>query len=325
MGAEKPVTTPFGERTSAAEVLAGVDVSGRRVVVTGGASGIGLETARALIRAGAEVTLAVRHVAAGERAAAELVSAHPGGRLRVAQLELADLDSIASFATAWDGPLDVLINNAGVMALPERELVGPGWEHHFAVNHLGHFALAIALHSALASAGAARIVAVSSGAHRLSPVVFNDLHFATRPYDPWLAYGQSKTANVLFAVGAANRWARDGIVANALMPGVIVTPLQRHLPPDYMADFVEASLADPTKPQVKTIEQGAATSVLLAASPLVSGVSGRYFENCNEVPVVERAGSASGVAADALDRDNADRLWSVSADMVAQGRSRLSS
>jgi NAD(P)-dependent dehydrogenase (short-subunit alcohol dehydrogenase family) len=295
------ITTPFGFHSTAAEVAAGIDLSGRRAIVTGGASGIGIETARALAGTGAEVTLAVRDPAAGERVAADLVAATGNRAVRVARLDLADRASIAAFAAAWSGPLHLLIHNAGVMALPEQH-TPEGWEMQFAVNHLGHFALALGLHGALAAAGNARIVAVSSSAHQLSPVIFDDLHFAFRPYDPLLAYGQSKSANVLFAVGATARWGADGITANALMPGAIATRLQRHL----------GGMKTPPALR-KTPEEGAATTVLLATSPQLEGIGGRYFVDCNEAEVLtRRSGDMTGVAPYALDPGNADRLWEAS-------------
>ena len=196
----------------------------------------------------------------------------------------------------------MLVNNAGIMALPELQLTPEGWEMQFATNHLGHFALAVGLHDALATDGAARIVCVSSSAHQLSPVVFDDLHFAFRRYDPLTAYGQSKTANVLFAVEATARWAGDGITANALMPGAIPTNLQRHI----------GGIKTPPERR-KTPAQGAATSVLLATSPLLEGIGGRYFVDCNEtVTVTQRTSDMSGVAPYALDPANARRLWDVS-------------
>jgi len=299
------ITTPFGFHTTAAEVVEGIDLTGRRVIVTGAASGIGVETARALAGAGAEVTLAVRDTAAGERAAADIAATTGSRGLRVARLDLADRASIAAFAAGWSGPLHVLVNNAGVMALPEQH-TAEGWEMQFAVNHLGHFALTLALHGALAAAGAARVVSVSSSAHLRSPVVFDDIHFAFRPYEPIQAYAQSKTANVLFAVAATERWAGDGITANALMPGAIATNLQRHL----------GGMKTPVELR-KTPEEGAATSVLLAASPLLEGVGGRYFADCNEaVPVTNGKGGMDGVAPYALDRANAERLWDASLRML---------
>jgi len=223
-----PVTTPFNAQTTAAEVVAGIDLGGKRIIVTGGASGIGLETARALAAAGAEVTLAVRNPDAGKRVAAEIAAAARNTRVLVAPVDLADPASAASFVAAWDGPLDVLVNNAGVMACPQTR-TPQGWELQFATNHLGHFALATGLHRALAAAEGARIVSVSSRAHLRSPVIFDDIHFLNRAYDLWDAYAQSKTANVLFAVEATRRWANDGITANALQPGTVRSNLQRYI------------------------------------------------------------------------------------------------
>ncbi|MCU1683914.1 MAG: hypothetical protein JWQ81_4653 [Amycolatopsis sp.] len=307
------IKTSFGFSSTAGEVAAGVDLSGRRVVVTGASSGLGIETARALAGTGAEVTLAVRNTADGERVAKDIATSTGNDALHVAALDLTDLASITAFVESWDGPLHVLVNNAGVMASPETR-TAYGWELQFATNHLGHFALATGLHNALAADGAARIVSVSSTGHLISPVIFDDPHFTTRPYNPWLAYGQSKTANVLFAVEATRRWARDGITANALMPGVIITNLLRHIGDANNNAFSEDLL--------KSAAQGSATSVLLAVSPLLEGIGGRYFEDCNEAEAVDRAtkrapGSApAGVAQDALDPATADRLWTFSEELI---------
>ena len=309
-------TTPFGATSTAAEVVAGLELTGRRVVVTGGASGIGTETVRALAGAGAEVTIAARRTGPADEVAALLRSETGRDGIRVAPLELGDPASIAAFVAAWEGPLHALVNNAGVMAVQERTLVG-GRELQFATNHLGHFALALGLHPALAAAQGARIVSVSSSGHLRCPVVFDDLDFAFRDYEPFAAYGQSKTANVLFAVEAARRWADDGIVANALMPGGIFTNLQRHVGGD---DYIEQAKARFAAAGVsfKTPEQGAATSVLLAVSPYVDGVTGRYFEDCREAEVISRREphTVSGVAPYALDPANAERLWEVSLDLT---------
>ncbi|MEU2105190.1 SDR family NAD(P)-dependent oxidoreductase [Nocardia sp. NPDC019255] len=306
------ITTPFTAESTAAEVLAGVDLTGRRAVVTGGASGIGVETARALACAGAEVTLAVRDLAAGERTAADIAGATGNDTVRVAPLDLADRASVAAFVAAWAGPLHMLINNAGMMASPLLR-TPQGWEMQFATNHLGHFALATGLRRALAAAGTARVVSVSSSAHHRSPVVFDDIHFERRPYDPWSAYGQSKTANVLFAVEATRRWAEDGITVNALMPGGIRTNLQRHVSEEELERLRAAAGGASVW---KTPQQGAATSVLVAASPLLDGVGGRYFEDCNEA-VVGVLSARNGVAEYALDPDAAARLWQVSSDTLA--------
>lgn len=306
------ITTPFTAESTAAEVIAGIDLTGRRAIVTGGASGIGIETARALAGANAEVTLAVRNTAAGEQVAADIAESTGNSRVLVAPLDLADLASVAEFVATWDGPLHILINNAGIMASPLMR-TPQGWEMQFATNHLGHFALATGLHPALAAASGARIVSVSSSAHHRSPVVFDDIHFLRRPYDPWSAYGQSKTANVLFAVAATKQWAGDGITANALMPGGIRTNLQRYVPDEELARLRAAAGVEE---QWKTPEQGAATSVLVATSPLLDGVGGRYFEDCNEAVVGQLSGR-HGVAAYALDPEAAERLWRVSVETLA--------
>lgn len=291
---------PFGFTTTAAEVLAEVDLAGKRAVITGATSGIGVETARALAAAGAEVVLAVRRIDAGNQTAAQISAATGNPAVTAARLDVADLSSVRDFVSAFDGrSVHMLINNAGVMALPELSRTREGHEMQFATNYLGHFALTLGLHPALAAAGGARVVSVSSSGHLLSPVVFDDINFRFRLYDPLAAYGQSKTAAALLAVGVTDRWRDDGIVGNALNPGAIATGLQKHT----------GGLSTPVERR-KTIEQGAATSVLLAASPLVDGIGGHYFEDCNESPVVtERPDDFTGVAPYALDHGNADRLW----------------
>jgi NAD(P)-dependent dehydrogenase (short-subunit alcohol dehydrogenase family) len=307
MTAQTSVTTPFTAQSTAAEVIEGVDLTGRRAIVTGGASGIGIETARALAGAGAEVTLAVRNAEAGQRTADEITATTGNQQVLAAPLDLADQASVAAFVAAWRGPLHILVNNAGVMASPLMR-TREGWEMQFATNHLGHFALATGLHEALAAVGGARVVSVSSSAHLRSPVVFEDIDFREREYEPWAAYGQSKTANVLFAVEATRRWADDGIEVNSLMPGGIRTNLQRYVSEEDLNRLRAQSGGDTTW---KTPEQGAATSVLLAASPLLDGIGGRYFEDCNEAES-HQPGTRRGVAAHALDPEAAQRLWQVS-------------
>ncbi len=302
------ITTPFNAESTAAEVIAGIDLAGRRAIVTGGASGIGIETSRALAGAGAEVTLAVRNLDVGERTAADITASTGNKRVLVAPLDLAEQSSVAAFAAGWEGPLHILVNNAGIMASPLMR-TPQGWEMQFATNHLGHFALATGLHRALAAAGGARVVSVSSSAHHRSPVVFDDIHFERRPYEPWPAYGQSKTANVLFAVEATRRWAGDGITANALMPGGIRTALQRYVSDEELEQMRAAAGGAALK--WKTPEQGAATSVLVATSPLLDGIGGRYFEDCNEAEA-GKLSARNGVAAYALDPEAAARLWQVS-------------
>ncbi|MET9671020.1 SDR family NAD(P)-dependent oxidoreductase [Streptomyces sp. NPDC006475] len=301
-------TTPFNRDSTAAEVIDGVDLSGKRVVVTGATSGIGVETARALAASGAEVTLAVRRPEAGEKTAADLRKATGNDAIHVTRLDVSDLESVRAFTAIWEGPLHVLINNAGIMMPPKLERGMAGHEQQFATNYLGHFALSLGLHGALAEADGARLVSVSSSGHLFSPVVFGDIDFRFRPYDALAAYGQSKTAEVLLTVEAQRRWAGEGIMANALHPGAIATNLQRHT----------GGLRTP-EPYRKTIEQGAATTVFLAASPLVEGVGGRYFEDVSQAPMVDARPTqlgVPGVARYALDPSNAERLWELASDIV---------
>jgi NAD(P)-dependent dehydrogenase (short-subunit alcohol dehydrogenase family) len=305
MGHISRCTTPFGFRTTADEIVADIELPGDRMVITGAASGIGIETARSLARTGASITLAVRDTAAGEAVAQEIVATTGNPLVEVRQLDLADRASIEAFARGWSGPLHVLVNNAGVMALPETH-TPEGWEMQFAVNHLGHFYLTQGLLPGLTAAHGARLVVVSSSAHQNSPVMLEDIHFRRRPYTPISAYGQSKTANILFAIEADRRWVDRGIRANALMPGAIPTRLQRHL----------GGMKTP-EPLRKTPQQGAATSVLLATSALVEGIGGRYFADCNEAVVIpESVKDMAGVYEYALVPATATRLWEASLEML---------
>jgi NAD(P)-dependent dehydrogenase (short-subunit alcohol dehydrogenase family) len=308
-------TSPFGFSSTADDVVRGIDLRGRRALVTGAASGIGVETVRALASAGAETRIAARDLSAAERVAADIRVDTGNQAVSVVQLDLLDSASVDRLVDGYSGPLHVLINNAGVMAVPDLQRSPEGHELQFATNHLGHFRLALGLQPALRAAGGARVVSVSSRAHLNSPVVFDDIDFRRRAYDPALAYAQSKTANVLFAVAAARLWASDGIEVNALHPGAIAdSNLSRHYAPETLE-----SLRASGRYTYKTLAQGAATSVFLATSPLLDGVVGRYFENCQEAdpddPTV--AGTdAAGVAAHALDPEAAERLWAVSLSMT---------
>jgi NAD(P)-dependent dehydrogenase (short-subunit alcohol dehydrogenase family) len=319
MTTQTPIQSPFGEHSTADEVAAGIDLAGRHAIVTGASSGIGAETARVLADRGAAVTLAVRDTDAGASVAAGVRGSTGNDAVDVRSLELAEPDSIAAFIDGWDGPLDILINNAGVMAIPERTLTPQGVELHFATNHLGHFALASGLYDALRGSGKARVVSLSSSAHLYCPVLFDDPAFSFVPYSPFVGYGQSKTANVLFAVEATRRWQRDGITVNAVMPGGIATRLQRHIDPEALERARrEAGAAT----ELKTIEQGAATSIFAAVSPLLDGIGGRYLEDCHQADIVpSRADSDGrhGVAAYALDPADAERLWDLSERLARSG------
>lgn len=315
------ITTRFDAGSTADDVVEGLDLSGVRAVVTGASSGIGVETARSLARAGAEVTLAVRDTRAGSATAGDITATTGNPDVRVSALDLADRSSIAAFHRRWAGPLHLLVNNAGVV-VSRLTRTAEGWELQFATNHLGHFALALGLHDALADGarerGEARVVAVSSTAHMRSPVVFDDLHFERRPYDPQAAYAQSKTANSLFAVEATRRWRAEGVVANAVNPGGVRTGLQRDFTPGqkaYLAD-AEASGAFVWK----TARQGAATTLVAAVAPEFARTGGHYLDDAREAPTVaddaDLFGNSHGVKRWALDPDAARRLWEVSLDLV---------
>jgi len=315
------ITTGFTEHSTAAEVVHGLDLHGLRAVVTGASSGIGVETARALASVGAEVTLAVRNVAAGD-ATAEAIRASTGSSaVRVRRLDLADRRSVAGFVAQWEGALHLLVNNAGLVT-GGLDRTPEGWELQLATNHLGHFALADGLHGALALGASqrdgARVVSVSSTAHMRAGVDFDDLHFAHRDYDPQIAYAQSKTANSLFAVEATRRWAGEGIVANAVNPGGVATGLQRHFTPRQRASLDAAEAAGVFT--YKTVPQGAATTLVAAVDPAFAHSGGHYLDDGQEAYTVpddaEMADHPHGVKAWALDPGLAIRLWTVSAELV---------
>jgi NAD(P)-dependent dehydrogenase (short-subunit alcohol dehydrogenase family) len=303
-------TAAFGTDSTALDVVQGIDLAGRNALVTGASSGIGVETARALAAAGASVTVAVRDPAAGARTAEEIRSSTGNSAVRVAELDLAELGTVRALASAWSGPLHILVNNAGIMHTPPLRTPA-GWEMQFAVNHLGHFALATAMHAALAAAGGARIVSVSSSGHASSGIRFDDLFFTREAYDSSLAYGQSKTANVLFALEATRRWADDGITAAALMPGGIWTNLQRHWDRETLAGMKRRYPG-------KSMAQGAATSVFVATRAELGVGTPGYYEDCHPAAVVPAlVDGIRGVLPHALDPGTARRLWEVSAELVA--------
>jgi NAD(P)-dependent dehydrogenase (short-subunit alcohol dehydrogenase family) len=315
------ITTSFSASSTADEVLRGIDLGGVRAIVTGGSSGIGIETARALAAAGAEVTLAVRNTEAGVAVAEEIARSTGALRPGVVRLDLADSKTIADFLDAWRGPLHLLINNAGLVT-SGLERTSEGWELQFATNHLGHFGLAVGLHDALASGAAerdgARIVSLSSTAHMRAGIDFDDLHFERRGYDPQIAYAQSKTANSLFAVEATRLWASDGIVANAVNPGGVATGLQRNFSAQQREslDAAEASGLF----EYKTVAQGAAATLVAAAAPEFAHTGGHYLDDSREAyPVSNDAALAEhphGVKRWAIDPAIAERLWQVSAQLV---------
>ena len=308
---QQPIGSGFGAGSTAAEVLEGIDLAGELAIVTGGYSGIGLETTRALSAAGADVLVPARRRATAEEALAGIE------RVTVDELDLADLDSVAAFAgRVLDAgrPVDRLINNAGIMANPLTR-VGPGWESQFATNHLGHFALTGRLWPLLAEGGA-RVVALSSRGHKFAGIDFDDLMWEAREYDKWQAYGQAKTANVLFAVHLDRLGQDAGVRAFAVHPGGIMTPLQRHLPREEMVDRGWVDEDGNVLMAFKTPEQGAATATWAATSPQLDGEGGVYCEDCDVAARAAEGDTSSGVDAHAIDPDAAERLWAVSAALT---------
>ncbi|MCX5199451.1 SDR family NAD(P)-dependent oxidoreductase [Streptomyces sp. NBC_00249] len=303
----------FGARSTAADVLHGRDLSGRLALVTGGYSGLGLETTRALAAAGAHVVVPARRPLTAKEALDGIED------VEVDELDLSDLESVRDFTgrfLASDRPLDIVINNAGIMACPETR-VGPGWEAQFAVNHLGHYALVNRLWPALARGGGARVVSVSSAGHHCSGIHWDDVHFRDG-YDKVRAYGQAKTANALFAVHLDTLGRPMGVRAFSLHPGKILTPLQRHLTTGEMvaAGWIDEDghLVDPT---FKTPEQGAATQVWAATSPHLDGMGGVYCEDCDIAePAATDDDSMTGVRDHATDPEQAARLWTLSAELT---------
>lgn len=308
---QSPIQSGFGAATTAAEILEGHDLSGTTAIVTGGHSGLGLETTRALTDAGARVVVAARDVEAA-RAKTNGIS-----NVEIEQLDLSDLTSVHDFAQrflASNRHIDILIGSAGIMACPETR-VGAGWEAQFATNHLGHYALVNLLWPLLK--GGARVVIVSSAGHHQSDIRWDDVQF-TKDYDKWLAYGQSKTATALFAVHLDRLGQREGVRAFSLHPGAILTPLQRHLPQDEMiaAGWLDAD-GNPVDAIFKTPQQGAATQVWAATAPQLAGMGGLYCEDCDIASLDEsEPPSFVGVRPYAADPEQARRLWALSAHLT---------
>ncbi|MEX3009358.1 oxidoreductase [Hoeflea sp. TYP-13] len=316
---QTPLGSGFGPKTPASDIVKGLDLSGKNAIVTGGYSGIGLETARVLAAAGAHITVPAR-----DRVKAEAALEDVSGDIAIADMDLGEIASIRKFAADYlssDRPLHILINNAGIMACPEAR-VGPGWESQFGVNHLGHMALTTALLPALRGAGGARVVALSSTAHIQGGIDWDDPHFQKRPYEKWTAYAQAKTANALFAIGLDERERANGIRAFSVHPGGIFTPLQRHLPEEEMVALgwknADGSMPPAVAALFKTPEQGASTSVWAATSAQLEGNGGVYCENCDIAKLADEDSQRwEHVRSWACDHEGAERLWKMSEEMLA--------
>jgi NAD(P)-dependent dehydrogenase (short-subunit alcohol dehydrogenase family) len=317
----------FGPDTTADEVLAGVDLTGRTILVTGASAGLGFETTRSLAAHGASVVMAVRDKAKGERVAASLREQVPDANLELRIVDLASLASIRAFADAMlteHDRLDTIIANAGIMACPFGRTID-GFENQFGTNHLGHFLLVQMLAPQLVSGAPSRLIVLSSAGHKLADVALDDPHWARAPYDKWLAYGRAKTANILFATEFDRRFAHAGVRAFAVHPGTIVTELGRHLTPEDIARLHgPASSGDNTANERphglrrwKSVAAGAATTVWAATSPDLDGVGGRYLEDCGIAELDDDPTAESGHRGYATDPVRAAELWSLSEVLVA--------
>ncbi len=316
---QTPIGSGFGAKTTAAEIVGDRDLTGWNTIVTGGYSGIGLETVRALANAGARVTVPARSRAKAEPALAAL-----SGDIEIADMDLADLSSVRRFAADYLGTnrrLNLLINNAGVMACPLTR-VANGWENQFATCHIGHFELARGLEKAIRGAAGTRVVALSSTGHAISDVHWDDPHFQTHDYDKWQAYGQAKSADALFALGLDKRWQDDGVRAFSVHPGGILTPLQRHLPDDEMVALgwknADGTVPERVQKMFKSPEQGASTTLWAALSEQLDGMGGVYCEDCDIAQQADENSMRHHHAREWItDPERADRLWTMTEDMIA--------
>jgi NAD(P)-dependent dehydrogenase (short-subunit alcohol dehydrogenase family) len=312
---QNAIQTRFDLNSTADDVVAGVDLSGKLAIITGGAAGIGKETARALASRGAHVIIGGRNKAAIEAAAKELSSA---GTAQARELDLLSLKSVRDFADwvlSLGRPLDLLILNAGIMAAPLSRSA-EGIESQMATNFIGHAALTSKLVPALLAATEPRVTSLSSSAHQMSPVVFSDINFERRAYDPWEAYGQSKTANALLAVKVWNELGPSGVTAHAVHPGGVFTGLMKHVTGDVAAVLSSRYKFDTSKVQVKTIPQGAATSVWAATEPTLRNRAALYCHDCRVAEVLDTPVYTRGVMRYALDSDNAAALWAAAEKMI---------
>lgn len=326
MSTQQPTNSGFGRTSEPQDVLEGIDLSGKVAIVTGGYSGIGVETVRGLAGAGAKVIVPARN---REKATGNLADVR--GDVTIMDMDLADLGSVRNFAAnfaAQQPRLDLLINNAGIMACPLTR-VGPGWEQQFGVNHLGHFALAQALMPLLETTAKqpgsdVRVVALSSTGHKLSDIRWDDPNWESGEYDKWQAYGQAKTADALFAVGMNKRLAQHGGRAFAVHPGGIVTPLQRHLPNEEMVALgwmnEDGELSEQAAKMFKSVTQGASTTLWAATSPALKDRGGEYCEDCDiaQLADAENPSRFNTVQPYAVDEDSAQRLWAMSKEMVGE-------
>lgn len=316
---QKKLDSGFPPKSEPHEILSGVDLAGKVAVVTGGYSGIGLETTRALAGAGMKVYVPVR-----DPAKAQSNLAYLQGEIVTEQLDLGDLNSVNVLVEkllATEKSIDILINNAGIMACPETR-IGNNWESQFAVNHLGHFVLSTGLLPAILAADSPRVVSLSSVAHRRTDIMWDDIHFQSAAYEKWTAYAQSKTANALFALGLDMKFRDQGLQAFSVHPGGILTPLQRHLPNEEMEALgwtdAEGNISEQAAAVFKSPSQGCTTTLWAATSPQLADTGGLYCEDCDVSNLAtEDSPPYFDVAPWAVSEESAMRLWELTEDMIS--------
>ena len=319
---QKPIISGFDSKSDADKIVKEIDLSGKIAIVTGGYSGIGLETTRALVAIGAKVIIPAKRTEVAVQNLEGIVS-----KENIVEMDLGNLNSVKKFTEDFKesfGKLDLLINNAGIMACPETR-IGNGWESQFAVNHIGHFLLTKELMDTMAENDSARFVSLSSSAHSLTGILWDDIHFQNNPYDKWMAYGQSKTASSLIAIEFHRRMVDKGVSGFSVHPGGILTPLQRHLQKEEMVALgwmdENGSPSEMAKNFFKSTSQGASTTLWCATSSNLNGIGGVFCEDCdiakrkNEVD--ESLQRYFGVADWAVDTEEASKLWDVTEKMLA--------
>ena len=319
---QKPIISGFDSKSDADKIVKEKDLSGKIAIVTGGYSGIGLETTRALVAIGAKVIIPAKRTEVAVQNLEGIVS-----KENIVEMDLGNLNSVRKFTEDFKesfGKLDLLINNAGIMACPETR-IGNGWESQFAVNHIGHFLLTKELMDTMAENDGARFVSLSSSAHSLTGILWDDIHFQNNSYDKWMAYGQSKTASSLIAIEFHRRMVDKGVSGFSVHPGGILTPLQRHLQKEEMVALgwmdEDGSPSEMAKNFFKTTSQGASTTLWCATSPSLNGIGGVFCEDCDiakrKNDVDESLQRYFGVADWAVDTEEASKLWDVTEKMLA--------